>query len=206
MKVASARLHLLAGVVALACATGSGPETSGPMRYRLSGSGIDWAVVGEDRVFEDLQSRYPDFFAVVLDPAVSHDPDVRAIRRDIEHVPVDRRNFDALNAVAIGYFEMTYRGEQARGSGGIGFLTSGFRAAKLAAIPWRAYGLVEDGRLRDGILDFFEDVSRGEKRGSAPSVSRLARVVRSLAKKETDPGRLARIREISERMAPEKQE
>lgn len=173
------------------------------MRYRLSHSGTYWDVVGSDRVFEDLRPRYPEFFKVVLDPAYTEDADLRPLRRDLEHVPVDRRNYDALNALAIAYFELNYRSEAARQRADLRFLSSGIRLAHLVAIPWRAYGEIHDPHLRDAILDFFQDVSRGEKLGSAPTRGRLAGVVASLEKKETDPGRLSRIRRIAATMAAE---
>jgi len=170
-------------------------------RYRLAGSGSHWDVVGDDHVLDDLLPRYPEYFAVLLEPARSDEPDVRKLRRDLEFQPADRRNYDALNALAIGYFEMNYRGEAAREMGDVGFLTSGMRAAKLAAVPWRAYGIVAEPELRSAILDFFEDVSTGEKLGSARTRTRMARVVASLARKEHDPQRLARIKALSERLA-----
>ncbi len=179
----------------MACA---GAAPSDPLRYRLAHSGSHWDTVGTDRVLEDLQPRYPDFFAVVLDPARPEEPDLRPLRTDLERRPVDRRNYDALNAVAIGYFELNYRGEAARGR--MGFLSIGFRAAQLAALPWRAYGEIDDGALRDAILDFFEDASRGEKLGSARTAGRLGEVVGSLERKESDPDRLRRIAAIRERM------
>ena len=69
-----------------------------------------------------------------------------------------------------------------------------------AAVPWRAYSEVDDGSLRDAILDFFQDVGSGDKPGSAKTAHRLARIVESLEKKEDDPARLERIRRISEEL------
>ena len=37
--------------------------------YRLAGSGEGWRRNGEDRVFEEVAARYPDFFDAVLDPS-----------------------------------------------------------------------------------------------------------------------------------------
>jgi hypothetical protein len=153
--------------------------------------------VGQDRVFEDLQQRYPDFFDVVLDPARSDEPPDARLRRDLEHTPVDRRNFDALNAIAIAYFELNHRGEIARGSASLGFVSAGFRTAKLAAIPWRAYGEVQDPTLRDAILDFFEDAGTSSKLGAQATAGRLARIVADLGRKESDPARLARIESLA---------
>ncbi len=182
-------------LLGLACATAPPGD---PLRYRLAGSGSHWDVVGADRVLEDLEPRYPDFFAIVLDPSRSDEPNLLRLREDLESRPTTRRNFDALNAVAIAYFEINHRAESQRGE--MGFLSGGFRVAKLAAVPWRAYGDVEDPRLRDAILDFFEDAASGEKLGSTASRGRLVDVVQSLARKERDPARLARIESIAARM------
>ena len=90
------------------------------MQYRLrrgqtlANSGTHWDVVRQDRVLDDLRPRYPDFFEVVLDPERSDEPPVLPLRDDLEHRPVDRRNFDTLNALAIGYFELNrYAGNAA---------------------------------------------------------------------------------------------
>ena len=183
-----ARLLLLAGLV-LACA-------SDPMRYRLTGSGSTWDVAGDDAVLEDVRPRYPGLFEVVLDPSRSDDPDLLAVREDLEHVPVDRRNYDALNAVAIAYFEINYRSESSRDSQGMEFLTAGFRAAKIVGVPWRAYGDVSDPQLRDAILDFFADVASGEKLATQRTRGRIVPIVASLESKEADPGRRERILSI----------
>jgi hypothetical protein len=179
---------LLAGLV-LACA-------SDPMRYRLTGSGANWDVAGRDAVFEDLRPRYPELFEVVLDPSRSDDPDLLAVREDLERVPVDRRNYDALNAVAIAYFEINYRSESSRDGQGMEFLTAGFRAAKILGVPWRAYGDVSDPQLRDAILDFFADVASGEKLATERTRGRIVRIVASLESKEPDPARRERILSI----------
>ena len=153
-------------------------------------------TVGNDRVLEDLRKRYPAFFEAVLDPSADPELELRPLRDDLELEPVDRHNYDALNAIAIAYFELNARAESDRG--GSSYLTHSFRSAKLAAVPWRAYSEVQSGPLREAILDFFEDVARGQKQSSAATASRLVRTVSSLEKKESDPGRLRRIRSISE--------
>jgi hypothetical protein len=183
-----ARFLLLAGLV-LACA-------SDPMRYRLTGSGSTWDVAGGDAVFEDVRPRYPELFEVVLDPSRSDDPDLLAVREDLEHVPVDRRNYDALNAVAIAYFEINYRSESSRNGQGMEFRTAGFRAAKIVGVPWRAYGDVSDPQLRDAILDFFADVASGEKLATQRTRGRIVPIVASLESKEPDPVRRERILSI----------
>jgi len=176
----------------VACATQSDPS-----RYRLAHSGSHWDVADGKRVFESVRSRYPDFFEVVLDPERGDDPDIRTLRADLEREPADRRNFDALNALAIAYFEYNYRAEAARGDG-LGYLSRSFQSAKLLAIPWRSYSLQSDPGLRDAILDFFEDAGRGEKLGTAATAPRLIEIVASLEAKEADPARRARIRAIAE--------
>ena len=180
---------------ALACASSGATD---PLRYRLASSGSHWDVVGADRVLDDLRPRYPDFFAVILDPARSDEPNLLPLREDLEQRPTSRRNYDALNALAIGYFEINYRAESMRGE--MGFLSGGMRVAKIAAVSWRAYGEVDDEALRDAILDFFEDAASGEKLGSAATRGRLVDVVASLAVKEEDPGRRARIEGIAARL------
>lgn len=193
---AIAWLALLAIGVACANALQGAPD---PERYRLSGS-AEWRVAGADRVLEDLSGRYPEFFKAALDPDRREDFNPRILRDDLEHQPVDRRNFDALNAVAIAYFVVNERAEAERG-GSLYFVNS-FRAAKLVALPWQAYGRVEDPLLRDSILDFFEDIASGSKPHSSRTAGRLHRVVSSLVGKEDDPARLERIRALSEQLAP----
>ncbi len=183
---------VLAGV--LAC-----DSTDDPMRYRLQGSGAEWTYAGGDLVLEDLRLRYADYFDVVLDPAADREADLLPLRDDLERQPVDRRNYDALNAIAIGYFELNSRAEEGRGS--FGYLDDSFRVARLVAVPWRAYREIETSRLREAILDFFEDTASGEKRAASRTAARLASVVESLEKNETDPARLARIRGIVTRLA-----
>ncbi len=194
---------LLVGLLVLALACAARPTPSGPpdpLRYRLAGSGRHWDVAGSDRVYEDLAPRYPDFFAVLADPSRSDDPPTEDLRDDLEARPVDRANFDALNALAIGYYEMNYRGERAREAGDVEFVSAGFRAAKLVAVPWRAYMEIEDPELLDAIVDFFDDVATGEKLGSARTMGRLAKIVESLVPKESDPARRARLTALAERL------
>lgn len=166
-----------------------------PLRYRLAGSGENWADADGGEVVDELRQRYPDFFAVVLDPATTRDPDLRPIRRDLEHAPVDRRNYDALNAVAVAYFELNYRAEADRA--GSSYLGASFRTAHLAAVPWRAYSEIDDPALRDAILDFFEDAGLGGKLGTAGTRGRLADIVASLEAKEPDRQRRERIAQLA---------
>jgi len=194
------RRAALAALALLVSASCAGPPPS-PERYRLTGSGTHWDRVGSDRVFEDVAPRYPEFFAVVLDPGNTNEPDLIPLRDDLESRPVDRRNYDALNAVAIAYFELNYRAQAERG--GSRYLVHSFRATKLLAVPWRAYGLIDEPRLRDAILDFFEDAATSEKLRAHETAGRLARVVESLERKERDPRRLARIRALVARIRAE---
>jgi len=178
--------------MAVACATP--PE---PSRYRLTSSGEHWDEVNGDRVVDDLLPRYAEFFAVVLDLEQSAEPKVKRLRDDLERRPTDRSNYDALNSLAIAYFEFNYRAEADRG-GGLDYLGRSFQSAKLLAVPWRAYSITDDPELRDAILDFFEDAGSGEKLGTAATAPRVARIVESLAAKEDDPGRRTRIRSIAD--------
>ncbi len=169
-----------------------------PERYRLADSGTHWDEAGDDRVVEDLLPRFPAFFAVVLDPSDSREPDLRAMRDDLERNPADRRNFDALNAIAVGYFELNYRAQSDRG--GSRYLSDSLRATKLLAVPWRAYGEVKDPRVRDAILDFFEDAATGEKLSSRETAGRIEPIVAALERKESDPERLRRIEVLRRRI------
>ncbi len=191
-RAALALGHLGLTLAMLACAT-SPPD---PERYRLAHSGAHWDRQGDDPVFASLRPRYPAYFDVILDPAHTEEPDLRPLRRDLERRPVDRRNYDALNAVAIGYFELNYRA--ASDPGGSNYLADNFRAAKLLAIPWRAYSEIDDAALRDAIVAFFEDAGSGEKLGTAATAPRLANVVASLEPKEPQAERRARLHRLAE--------
>lgn len=165
------------------------------MRYRLADTGEVWSEGEGEVVLAEVRALYPEFFAELLDPTIVREPDLRPIRRDIEHAPVDRRNFDALHAVAIAYYEYNYQAESDRG--GDLYLANSMLAAKIVAVPWRAYSEVDDAGLRDAMLDFFEDAASGQKLGSATTAPRLARIVGSLAKKEADPARRGRIEALA---------
>jgi hypothetical protein len=184
-------------IAAPPCATGDSACGESVERYRLTASGTHWDVAGEDRVVEDLLPRYRAFFDVILDPADARDPDLRALRDHLEQPDADRRNFDALNAVSIAYFELNFRAESDRG--GDRYFADSFRAARLLALPWRAYSEARDPRLRDAILDFFEDAATGEKLMARNTAGRIAPIVESLERKESDPARRKRIRKLTER-------
>ena len=157
-------------------------------------SGDRWDVIRDEPVAKELRARYPEFFAVILDPTRTHQPDLRPLRTDLEAQPATSASYDALNAIAIAYFELNYRAQSQLA--GPTYLADSFRAAKLVAVPWRAYGEVEEPALRGAILDFFADAGSGEKSGTRTTAPRLLRVVQSLTRKEPDPGRRARIEQI----------
>jgi hypothetical protein len=190
---AGAGVALVAAALALACAT-----RSDPWSYRLAGGGDHWTGGADDPLLLSLSERYPEFFQVILDPSQTREPDLRPLRDDLEREPVDPRNYDALNAVAMGYFELNWRAAQS--PGGSTYFADSFRAAKLLSLPWRAYGLVDDGHLRDAILDFFEDAASGEKPGTAATAPRLAGIVASLEAKEQHAGRRVRIQALAEEL------
>jgi len=192
MDARSALLVVLLTAVAVVSACASPPD---PQRYRLAHSGEHWDQVGDDRVFADLRPRYPEFFAAILDAERQDEPNVQKLRDDLERQPTDRRNYDALNALAIAYFEINHRAESSRGEG-FEYLARSFQSAKLLAVPWRAYSITTDPHLRDAILDFLEDAGSGEKLGSSATAPRVIEIVSSLERKEDDLERRARIRAI----------
>jgi hypothetical protein len=182
-------------LIALGCNHGNGNApnaTPNPESYRLLHSGESWDRAGSDDVLGDIRPRYSEFFDTIYNRKRHHNPNLLPLRDDLERSPVTRANFDALNAVAICYFELNYLAESDRG--GPNYLAHSHRAAKLLAVPWRAYSEISDARLRNAILDFFEDIARGKKRLAARTAPRVKTTVATLARRETDPERLARIR------------
>jgi hypothetical protein len=184
------------GLAVICCIGCARPVSTNPSRYRLMESGDHWDVSGHDHVFDDLRPRYPEFFEVILDPTKARVPNLIVLRDDLERSPVSRRNFDALNSIAIAYYETNYRAEAGRGDGLV-YLALSQRSAKLLAVPWRAYGEIDEPALRSAILDFFEDAGSGQKLNSESTAPRLVRIVGSLQKKEQDPARLARIQALT---------
>jgi hypothetical protein len=140
-----------------------------------------------------LSAKYPEFFAVLEARYGSEDPDVRVVRADLVREPTDASSYDALNAVAVVFFELHRRAERGRGGGASGFLGASFLATKVMAVPWRSYGEVKDLRLRSSILDFYEDMLLGNKAGLRAARGRFTPTVESLLKWETDPTMRARI-------------
>lgn len=177
---------LVIGALAIACATPTD-------RYRLAGSSDVPPTLAEA-----LAAKYPDFLGAALETERAVDLHTRDVRDDLERSPVDARNFDALHAIAVAYFELNARAQA--DIGGDLYLAHSFRAAKVVAIPWRAYSLIEDASLRDAILDFFEDAAFGSKAGARETAPRLARIVTSLVPKETDATRRARIEALAARI------
>ena len=167
MKRARALLILSLAAAIAACATRTQPVD--PLRYRLAGGAGEaddgWDPRGDRPPPGDLALLYPEFFEAVWDPRSAGDPNLLPVRDDLERAPVDRRNYDALNAVAAGYFQTLYLQDAARAdeSADLIFLTLGFRSAKLVAVPWRAYMEISDAQLRDAIVDFFADPTSGRK-------------------------------------------
>lgn len=159
-------------------------------------------MAGADPVLADLEPRYAEFFAVILDPDQTEDPPILALREDLEASHDGRAAFDALNAVAVAYFELNSRAQRGLEdeTGGAHYLSDSFRATKLLSIPWRAYADLENPKLRDAILDFYEDIALGRKRDAETTAARITPLVRSLEKKESDPLRLARIRAMAGRL------
>jgi hypothetical protein len=205
MKRARALLILSLAAAIAACETRTQPID--PHRYRLAGSagepGDGWDPRSDGPPPGDLALLYPEFFEAVWDPRSAGDPNLLPVRDDLERAPVDRRNYDALNAVAAGYFQTLYLQEAARAdeSADLIFLTLGFRSAKLVAVPWRAYMEISDAQLRDAIVDFFADATSGRKTGSRPSIGRLIGILDSLATKEPDERRRLRIEALRDDLA-----
>ncbi len=140
-----------------------------------------------------LSAKYPEFFEVLMAGYASEDADARVVRADLVREPTDASSYDALNAVAVVFFELHRRSERARGGGASEFLRANFRATKVMAVAWRAYGEVDDPRLRSAILDFYEDMLLGNKPGLRAVRGRFTPTVESLLKWETQPELRARI-------------
>jgi cellulose biosynthesis protein BcsQ len=185
-----------AAVIVLPVPARIGPPPDG-LGYRLVGSSAHWEVADGKRLLDDLRARYRDFFELIFDPVTNRVPDLKPLRADLERHPVDRRNFDALNAIAIGFFEISYRAEAQKGSG-LHYMGQSFRAARVAAVLWRAYGETRDDRLRDAIIDFFEDAASGAKLGARTTARTLAQMVASIQRHEQHPVRSARLKRASQ--------
>ena len=165
--------------------------------YQLMDSGSHWEVADGRQLLDALKQRYRDFFELIFDPVTNRVPDLKELRADLEYHPADRRNFDALNAIAIGFFEISYRAEAQKGSG-LHYMGQSFRAARVASVLWRAYGETRDDRLRDAIIDFFEDAANGQKLGARTTARTLAQMVAGVQRQEKDPVRAARLRRAAQ--------
>jgi cellulose biosynthesis protein BcsQ len=168
-----------------------------PLGYQLAGASSHSEAAEGRRLLAELRARYPHFFELIFDPVTNRVPELEELRADLERHPADRRNFDALNAIAIGFFEISYRAEAQKGSG-LHYMGQSFRAARVAAVLWRAYGETRDGSLRDAIIDFFEDAASGEKLGARTTARTLAQMVASIQRQEPDPVRAARLQRASQ--------
>jgi hypothetical protein len=188
--VARAALTALLTGAVTACVAGSGDGGSGAGVYPFS----DLSSVAGTSEADRARSDYPEVFRGVDDPVRPGELDVRGLRRDLSRVPVDDRNYRALYAVAVAFFELHERAERDRG-GGLYFAYS-FQATKMMAIPWGLYAEIPERGLRASILDFYEDVLFGEKPGLEAVRGRYTRVVADLSRKETDPELRARIARI----------
>jgi hypothetical protein len=186
----------VAAVIQLPVVVRREPAPNG-LGYRLMDSGSHWEVADGKHLLDDLKQRYRDFFELIFDPVTNRVPELKDLRADLEHQPCDRRNFDALNAIAIGFFEISYRAEAQKGSG-LHYMGQSFRAARVAAVLWRAYGETRDDRLRDAIIDFFEDAANGQKLGARTTARTLAQMVTSIQRQEKDPVRSARLRRAAQ--------
>jgi cellulose biosynthesis protein BcsQ len=165
--------------------------------YRLAARNPHWETAEGRRALADLEQRYPAFFELIRDPVTNRVPELKELQADLERHPTDRHSFDALNAIAIGFFEIGYRAEAQRGSG-MHYMGQSFRAARVAAVLWRAYGETRDPRLRDAIIDFFEDAASGEKLGARTTARTLAQMVASIQRQEQDPARAARLQRAAQ--------
>jgi len=168
-----------------------------PLAYQLAGTSSHWELAEGKRLLVELRARYPKFFELIFDPVTNRVPELEELRQDLERHPADRQNFDALNAIAIGFFEISYRAEAQKGSG-LHYMGQSFRAARVAAVLWRAYGETRDERLRDAIIDFFEDAASGQKLGARTTARTLAQMVASIQRQEPDPVRAARLQRASQ--------
>jgi cellulose biosynthesis protein BcsQ len=168
-----------------------------PLGYQLAGASSHSELPEGKRLLAELRARYPHFFELIFDPVTNRVPELEELRADLERHPADRRNFDALNAIAVGFFEISYRAEAQKGSG-LHYMGQSFRAARVAAVLWRAYGETRDEGLRDAIIEFFEDAASGQKLGARTTARTLAQMVASIQRQEPDPVRAARLQRASQ--------
>ena len=197
--------HLASDVLAALGADGteneSTPEESEhwcnhTSRYRL-GDGTPNS--DDETLFGELEPRYREFFVAALDPAGRCEPVHETLRADLEREPVDRRCFDSLNALALAYFRM--HAARLNPESRLGSLRLSLRSAKVCAELPGVYDKTADSRLRDAILDFFEDAARRERTSPRTASRRLAPLVESLGREESDPARIARIRSLRIQLA-----
>ena len=173
----------------LACATADGPV---PATDDYPFSGV--RRIGNSPAAAQARVDYPELFAAVDAPDRLEEIDTRILREDLSRQPVGSRNYRALWATALAFFELHQRAEKQRG-GGLYFAYS-FQATKMIAVPWRPYGELPDPKLRSAILDFYEDVLFGAKPGLSAVRGRYIRIVSDLGEKERDPALRTRIGEM----------
>ena len=146
-----------------------------------------------------LRERYPQLFESLTTSHEGADADVRVPRADLLREPADARSYDAMNALAVVFFELHRRAERERHTGSGRFLTANLRATQVLAVSWRAYRDIEVRALRSAILDFYEDVLLGRKAGLEAARGRFVPMVASFAEHEPDPALRARIDALVER-------
>ncbi len=168
-----------------------------PLSYQLAGASSHSELAEGKHLLAELRARYAHFFELIFDPVTNRVPELEDLRADLERHPADRHNFDALHAIAVGFFEISYRAEAQKGSG-LHYMGQSFRAARVAAVLWRAYGETRDERLRDAIIDFFEDAASGQKLGARTTARTLAQMVASIQRQEPDPVRAARLQRAAQ--------
>jgi hypothetical protein len=191
---------VLAILLLLGCATVNGGATEDDV-YPLSGV----RKVRDTSTARQARVDYPDVFAVVDDPSRTEEIDPRPLRDDLTRAPVEAKNYRALWAAAVAFFELHARAERNRGRPG--YFAYSFQATKMVAIPWRPYGEISDPALRSAILAFYEDVLFGDKPGLAAVRGRYTKIVAALGEKETDPELQERIRGMlvrAEELSPQR--
>ncbi len=197
--------HLASDVLAALGADGTEDEpTTGEsepwcnfsLRYRLGDGAFD---SDDETLFRELEPRYREFFVAALDTSGRHEPALGTLRADLERDPVDRRCFDSLNALALAYFRM--HAARLKPASRLGSLRLSLRSAKVCTELPGVYDKTADPRLRDAILDFFEDAARRERTRPRTTPQRLAPLVESLGHGESDQQRIARIRSLRMQLA-----
>ena len=113
-----------------------------------------------------------------------------AVARCLEGPEVDRRNFDALNAIAVGYFELNFRAESDRG-GDLYFADSPRRQPPRDTVA-RLRG--RSDALRDAILDFSR-TPRPATAEARDTAGRIVPIIQSLVRRggSSAAGRIGKL-------------